>query len=1292
MCDALQIIRQFVFESSGRSSSSDATGPNAAVLGEPKSVVCGALYQLLMSVAAASRDGFVNQVLALAHELADEGLQNMNGFALRQGLELVAAVSSAQVGSKSSPHDAPSSSPSGAERADCYREWVRDHFAAHDDGDGKRQRSDSNPTSSNPIAGVRRCLKQQSGACALVTSKRQIQFLCAFLLEFDRREYPNTGAKTPSTRFPVARPDHVAAHLSVMKTHQPQFSSGGLIMDFCSQTRSRYLELLQMEQAAAAAGNTMKAAGTELSGKASAVLATYSAKVRTMVRENIQLYNDTSKLSPQLRQWKMFQPKLWKQELIPCCLDIQYASGEVPHGQGDGEPVHRAAAESDLLAHVAFVHAMAKSGMVSVREYALFLSSAERWLDERRATMNGLKKRAHKRRRSAMEGDELERALERLQAEMEAQGKTRSSWGASLSVSENTMDALKQALGSTLSMLQDTTPRARSGEREVESVTSKPMQRLWDDGCVRVLEMLGLEQVDTFFAYLVPILVRSSPHDHAPAHPESDVKDGSSEIWTSATVSVVEFFVSQTSWAGVDDPRFLLEICCVGAATAALLGQFSADFGRPNLPRLLQLIDNKCGSRSVASTLPATGRLTHDHVVNRALFVSTMLRAASALPSESDLTWNVTALLRCKSLDAEFREFVLWMGMRSTASTTPRTTSVLPQDVTHSEIALLQAAVQRPLQVLSNNLCALTQTRWFKEVFDPRTLAPATLEQVIRLEFRYGLTLFGDSAVLNKDRRGRSREWLQLELDLIEDLGGSRVAAVEDIVEWVIAEILLQTTTIDDVIGDDCIRNSALVDSALEVMLLALNDLIYKAGSRRASTLEGRDVTTTSAHDRIFAFYVDSATQLIRESDGVLPINRTLQHHSFEILEICSRHCDRADSSKQLRSALTQGGFVQLLGAIGVHFKERFPWSLLQALFIYLTHAMVDLRDVQAPALDVRAIPDTIVVRCALEFSNLEKAFERRSTRKNGAGRRQETFIDHLRRLHAIIGQIISPTDSQDTSARKLTVGMSDEVFPVEADWTRFQIRVVKLLFSWNAIRTPDATLEPHLLSSFHTHMAKRVLRVLGVDSESGDSVTADTSKSGGKLADLALCLVEEWIDAAAGIHSASSAGDVNFQLLLIHAVAEVCQRSALACKKVLLSWRDSRASMVDGAGLFLVLLGITLSNKDDSFEHVLRMNSSLWLNEFSQVALHIHSTSSSSAASSSNMITSKVSKVVANSQSFEYQLVRVLGKVLKHGIVNQVDVIDATVPRRIQQVWPRLRDSASRLPVLLHVGESSEY
>lgn len=148
---ALQIIRQFIYEANGNATTADAAAGS-------KTIVSGALYRLILHLAS-RRSDFIAQLLTVAHDLAHDGVQGMNGYLLQHGLELVAAVSGVAF-NPAPPKPAPATSTAFA-AIDCYREWFHDHFAAEDPHHGKRmdQVANSDETQQTAAIATPRCLR-----------------------------------------------------------------------------------------------------------------------------------------------------------------------------------------------------------------------------------------------------------------------------------------------------------------------------------------------------------------------------------------------------------------------------------------------------------------------------------------------------------------------------------------------------------------------------------------------------------------------------------------------------------------------------------------------------------------------------------------------------------------------------------------------------------------------------------------------------------------------------------------------------------------------------------------------------------------------------------------------------------------------------------------------------------------------------------------------------------------------------------------------------------------------------
>lgn len=1308
--------------------------PDAAVSRQPKSVIRDALYQLITSLAT-KRSDFVDHVLTLAHDLASEGVQGMNGFLLRHSLELVAAVSSGAGTIPGSSSSTAAVSSSSAVAVDCYRDWVRDHFAAQDAGARKSlldivTSSDAAHNFSAPA--TPRCLKQRNAACSLVTTKRQIQFLCAFLLEFDRREQPAYHRNADAIpMYPVAKASHVAAHLSVMKTHQPQFPSGGLIMDFCSQTRSRYLELLKIEQvtsvATADSVEVATCAALQHGTKQRVVASVHSAKARNMVREHIQLFRDSKKLSPQLRQWKMFQPQLWKQELIPCCLDIDFDNlwGAACVGGGDGGD--RCAAESKLLEHVALVHALAKSGLVTIHEYSQFLLSAEAWLESRQKRRK-LKKKSYTRQRhvAAEEGEGLDHALELLEADMAAERNDPSAWGRQKQVSSEILDKLRGALESSFESVVNAAKVGRGGPMQRATATlAKQMLTLWEEGCVKVIRVLGLEQINAFFAYLIPVFGRSAPstqEDLTDATPSTASQQDKGDEKTTH-VLIANFFVSQVSWTEkrVDD-MFLYEVSSLAAIVAALLGacgESQSICSMSDIALLIELIDEKCVAGGSSSSV--TGLLLHGQLLRRFLFYSTMLRAADTLAPDRQETQPrvLTTLLQCEALKPEIRDFLSWIGHRSMVATgaSQMTASKGRQMAVHEDSSVW------PFSFVLENLRALPNMRWCGDVFSLKNLTMGQLRKFLTLEFRYGLKLFGEAATskMGESRQqfshtttsvGNPREWLQTELDIIADLGGFQVASIESVSEWIVAEILFQVTA-PIASSSDGAGELRSRDDVVALLLLILNDLMHKLSLQQVEPATSNGLTSLAAtnqgfasrtHGRILAYYVSSALRMIQANGRMVPVHPRLQHHGFEVLEICARHQIDCRSSKDLAGGDdgTTLSLVELIREIGDHFQNEFPWSLLQALFFYIMRSIYSdsiHKDPNGSAPGVRDLPSAIIVRCAIEYPRLRTGWARRGTKSDletGSGT-QHGFIRHLQWIHEFSRQVVDSTGDDLDAVSTLD---RDEFSLLKGmDATKYQTLTLKYLFRWNLVQVPDLTTQAHLVKPFFVEVAKRILRAL------------DAHNNNQKMPELATCFVGEWLGIAftkAEEEQQAPAGkprpvDFHFQLFLVHAVAELCKRSAQVAKNLLCSWRNATSSAkTDGSAFFIALLMISMCGGDDDdtttstnlFDQVLEMNSSIWVNESPQIALHVLSVGLVSSEpvktpieTSSSVV--KLIKVIANTQSFKERLTLALYKVLRHGVVNQVVMLDASLPRRIRQAWPTLSDIASQLPVVALDGDS---
>ncbi|TMW66043.1 hypothetical protein Poli38472_003808 [Pythium oligandrum] len=287
----------------------------------------------IIAQCATRDDEFTSHALTMAHDLAREAINTSDPVRLRQSFELTAAVTHRD------DHQ--------GEEEDLYASWFRAHFAL----------TDSSSPSECP-----QCLRSQSGgSCTLISTKRHLLFLCAFLLESDRSEQ---------------RASHVFAHLSALKTHQNSEGASAvsaLLSDFCAQTRARHAELQRAEETsrsqqasdAQGCGETDKKRGVK-----------YTSSTIATVQELVSAFGEDKRLPPQVNRWKMFQPQQWKTQLLPCCLDVTFWTHEIV-GEND------ASAVSSTLVHLSgLVHTLAKQHVITVEQYEAFLQQMEAWIQQ----------------------------------------------------------------------------------------------------------------------------------------------------------------------------------------------------------------------------------------------------------------------------------------------------------------------------------------------------------------------------------------------------------------------------------------------------------------------------------------------------------------------------------------------------------------------------------------------------------------------------------------------------------------------------------------------------------------------------------------------------------------------------------------------------------------------------------------------------------------------------------------------------------------------------------------------
>ncbi|KAF1315102.1 hypothetical protein FI667_g16248, partial [Globisporangium splendens] len=1267
----VQIIRQFIYEANGESTERSAAGS--------KSIIRDALYQLIQHLASKQTE-FVAQLLTVAHEMANEGVQGMNGNLLQHALELVAAVSEVPFS-----HE-PSTAPTNVV-VDCYRGWFHDHFAA-DDLSHDRSMFGQGGQGVDTQQAALRCQKPRQ-ACKLVTSKRQIQFLCAFLLEFDRRADESNEPNDSVLQYPAAKSDHVAAHLSVVKTHQPQFPSGGLIMDFCSQTRSRYLELLEQEQTAAQPSTDSDSSNVGLGtsgAKSKQQLSLHSMKVRDMVRENIHIYEDTKKLSPQLRQWQMFQPQLWKQEFVPCCLDIEYDGLEDIDEATSGKDavISNSQPETKVLAHASFVHALATTGVISLQEYAQFLSKVEDWVHTRQTRFH--RKRSYKRQRQEI-GKGLSHAVESLQHELRSDESEAALLPSRKKVPPAQMEMLTSALESALSSLAYSVAGFASQPNSAAPSVS-PMRSLWGDGCMKVVGVLGLSQLDAFFAYLVPLLVRTSSSQDL----ESKELKGESQSEADVLEAFTQFCILQVSWTrSLQDETLLLETSCLCAVLAALLARSenASKNDRADSVRFLQQIDDTHlvedgGSDAVQSDS------RNERMIKRSLFYTSILRALAAVSMDTQAS-TVLALLHSETLQSGTRDFVSWLVFRSTIATNP--------------------SREVHLSLLADNFCAISQMRWYNQVLDPMKKIKDRVRSLFEFEFRYGLKLFGESDVRSQLASNVSghTEWVQAQLDVVEDIVQNHAASVEDVMEWLIEAIVSECSIKSEEKGE-----LLEADSAIAQMLLLLNDLMHKASAQSLTSDLGWKNSPSRSNERILAYFMSSVQKARESRDRRRYVSHQLRHHGFEVLEICARHQCRAISSQTANSAL------ELINYIGENYfhDQILPWSLLRALFVYLTQVLASATSSSMQnAIDIlRNCSVAIICRCGLEYRRIQALVQDPDNRTN------VQFLSLLEWVHRFCDQVLDQEPAQFAQAPSDTIRAAHnavDIFPTEVEIMKYRIRLIKLLFRWKRIPTPELTTQAHKLSASHHEIAERILRVCRLDSSTADTKNYTDARGSmqsigeGALVLVGTCFAEEWERALLAsttqesnmeaLHHSIHQLDFQFQLCCLHVVATVCQQSALFSKKLLSSWREpssasssSSSPIANGlAGTILLALVAIILLDVRQLETVCGLNSSIWVNEFPRIALHVHSMKTGALDTSgtgdddSSLV--RWIQVITHTRSFAEHLVDAVRVVLQYGFAHRVDIVDSALPSRVLQAWPSLSSMVPQLHAITF-DESNEF
>lgn len=646
---------------------------------------------------------FASHSLTLAHQLADDALMQLNASLLLQSLDLAAAVAA------SLPEQ---------NAIECYETWFRAHFSAHDEQNAGK-----------PAGCDRRCL---NAVCSLIISKRQLQFICAFLLEFGHRL---TGKSSSRSELSLSSTDQLGIHLRVMKSHQGKHSMEGLIMDFCGQTRSSIHVLRAKEQSI----DTSVPAASNVHG-ASPTSVLYPMKTRTLVQEQVALLRIQGKLSPEVPQWRLFQSQEWKQNILPYCLDLSAHMALK-------SPTFAKAPDIPLLDQVAFVNELAKRGMVPSKDYAVFLGEAEQCLE--RIEFNG-KKTSYKRRRSTI-GKELKEAARQFQLHCptmkEAEALLESD-------SRNAiLENLEVCIAKALEAME------RRVDDDVQDAISEDLltKLVWDKGFVQVLGILTLDQLGRFFQYQLSVL--------------HSVGKTNKQCFGNILARLIRFGMNQIRWTGALHPDDLNKLCCMCGILAAMTDTNMV------LPihawiTAFRQVDESCLKSEFDSSSQQL----------RCLISSVFLCARGFLPVSVELYPSKLILPSYDSSPG--LQMLIWLAIMSQCHGLYRNTySLVDADANPKHWSL------QTLLLSSQNM--LSQQQWCHEfaINYLGVLESKQVKQILATEFRVGIEILidYDEQSLLVD----SLAWIQSEVAMIATVSKNyTLATVEDIGKWIVEAII----------------------------------------------------------------------------------------------------------------------------------------------------------------------------------------------------------------------------------------------------------------------------------------------------------------------------------------------------------------------------------------------------------------------------------------------------------------------------------------------------------------------
>ncbi|RLN86752.1 hypothetical protein BBJ28_00012528 [Nothophytophthora sp. Chile5] len=1200
-----QVLRQLVYELESATTSATDSQRVASIF---QGVVLQFVTIGVSLKPTSSKDlseTFASQALTLAHELAEDGVQRAHGWLLRQSLELVALVSRAVTTS-------PSPSPSVS--AKCYRSWFRDHFGSTEGVTGAAEEPNKTET---------RCRLAKS--CHLITNKHPLQFLCAFLLDFDRQ---NLTLKEEETVTWTS--EHVATHLSVLKTHQERYAGTAFVMDFCVQTRARFVELQKREEQA----RHSEAAGSGAVGARSK----FSAKTRATVKENVAFFREKRRLSPKLRQWKTFHHEEWKAELLPCCLDVFGSSFEK-------EKSGSLMADDDrVVDQIAFVLALAKAGMLPAREYNQFLVDLQAWM-ERRQRDTEVTLLQHEQQ--ALE-DKLQRRVYHLRTAV------------MVARACGTRESLQQIIGQLQGIATTLLSGCRSHQATLGTNESEAQQRqteglmakCWHLGFLDVLDALGDDHVQLFYRFQAPLVTRlAGSQGHTPFD----------------AMAFAHYCLRQIPCD--DEPvdrKLVTSLSCFGGVLTALLDAFT---DRQTMEAWPVAIRERFGlstggaAEGESSVLPSR----EDAERSGVLFVAFLRALGSGKGAVNDARIE---LAMC-SFTAPAVDFIMWLGHR----------------VAHDDPGLAAAggATESELrwstvQFICRNVLELHRMEWFRDVYI-RHRSHRTKEELRRMiayEFRYGFSVFREAST-----------GLERQLDLMADVAVSS----EEVCGWVIEELFVwasqhrsEGSAASN--SDESTARQQLTAPA-ESALILVNELLHQSKQKQeAATSIPSDTTMTAFILKQWLGKLDvmSHVDLIRR--------KLLCHYGFELLRVCLRSQGTAvqpalngstSDSLLLKIAqhvcsehmerLPRHWLCVLLDLLPKQLKNVADLPMSFAVQVTLGSGEMELCRPTQRAPSAEKLMENSTLQhlqrwLGAFFSRLrDDILPRHSLDIKLSSDHSDTSIAMV---PAIVPSLLAGAKYQIQALkwifhwkRKESLrreGDSGPQRPILQDVAIQTLRVssvseVSSPLSQQLGDEDAAELSAWVLSEWQKEVAAM---------DQSDRLAVSTAETGTPQ---------------------TPSSSLSYQLLLVHIAAEACCKSVPAARKLLRPSSSSigfSSSIENARAVFLVLLA-TVACETEQLEQMLALNSLLWVNEFPRAALAAAGTSGAQglAKAAPSTASESLQCLLGSVSSFQASLAMVMHRILTFGAEHRVDVLGSALPAQLLRAWPQHGSIIARLQVL---------